>query len=138
MKEIVNSQHMMSLVVVHYIRDYFMPRKVTGKLRLSYIYENALHLNLGKNVDYINFALYLAQNYPYTGVLIRDRVTYKILRRMAATDNVKIPSNVQFLISKLPKNMNLFIILNASKFSNNKLNRAINHWTSEKPLILLG
>lgn len=138
MRETVNSQHLLSLVVVHYIRDYFMPRRVDGSLKLKYIYENALHLNLGKNVDHINFALYLAQNYPYTGVLIRDKLTYKTIKRIAETDNTRVTSNVQHLISKLPKLMNLLVILGATKFTNAKLNRAINSWTSEKPLILLG
>lgn len=142
MNLIENSQQLISRVVYDYLKFYFTPRKIASAEGLAYIYENALHLNLGKNVDHIDYAIYLAQNYPYSGILVKDHLTYKTLKRIIKPKGSKrdtlLPRNVHYLFNKLPEPLNLLLILEASKFRAIKMNKIINLWTAEKPLILLG
>ena len=135
-----NSQRLISQVVYDYLKFYFTPVKMKGKESYQYMYENALHLNLGRNVDHLSYILFLARQYPYCGVVVKDARTLKAIKRadVKRGDRTLVPKSVAHSFQTLPKPVELLIIYEATKLSARRLGRTLVNWTTEKPLILLG
>jgi hypothetical protein len=140
MSLVENSQKLLSQVVYDYIKFYFTPAKMKGAESLQYMYENALHLNLGRNVDHFSYVAYLANQYPYVGIIVKDKYTLLALRKTSVKkyDATYLPRNISNRFEFLPKPVELLVIYEATKFSPRKLGRVLINWTTEKPLILLG
>lgn len=139
----LDSSQLLYYSVEHYIKNTFSPLNIefeTTKQRLSYMFQNALHINLGKNVDHLEFGLYLAANSPYYGVVIPDISFVSKLRKHYRPERFahsKLPITVQHTIKKLPITTQVLVILLASKYRN-KLNNIVSNWTTTKPLLLIG
>lgn len=139
----LDSSQLLYYTVEHYIKYTFAPLNVefeTNKQRTSYMFQNALHLNLGKNVDHLEFGLYLAANSPYYGVVIPDRALITKLRkhyRPERFSHSKLPVTVQPTLSRLPTTTQVLVILLASKYRN-KVQGIVSNWTTTKPLLLIG
>jgi hypothetical protein len=140
MSLVENSQKLLSQVVYDYIKYYFTPVRMRGEGSFQYMYENALHLNLGRNVDHFSYVAYLANQYPYVGILVKDKATLTTLRRVSIKkyENTYLPRNISNRFEFLPQPVSLLIIYEATKHSARKLGRILANWTTEKPLILLG
>lgn len=140
MSLVENSQKLISQVVYDYIKYYFTPAKMKGKESFQYMYENALHLNLGRNVDHFSYVVYLANQYPYVGILVKSKSTLLSLRRTSVRlyNSTYLPKNISNRFEFLPKPVELLVIYEATNLSPRKLGNILVHWTTEKPLILLG
>jgi hypothetical protein len=139
----LDSSQLLFYTIEHYIKNTFSPLNIefeTANKRISYIYENALHLNLGKNVDHLEFGLFLAANSPYYGIVIPDKSFVSSLRnhyRPERFSHTKLPVTVQPSLSKLPTTTQVLVILHASRYRK-KIPSIIANWTTTKPLLLIG
>ncbi len=131
----------LSTTVNHYIRYNFTPTKVNGEDKVDYIWENGLHLNLGKNVDHTEYCLWLAANGQYYGVLVKDYVTLTGLKqyyRIGLGSHTEVPKTVQLKLFMLPKETQVLICMNSTEWSGNKLKKVLRNWTTEKPTLFIG
>lgn len=134
------SLSLLSNVVSHYITSTFTPVKLTGPKRLEYMYRNALHISLGKNVDHTEYCLFVAATAPYYGVIVKDYKTLHSLKqfyRIESNKHSKVPMTVQMKVKNLPQ-VEVLIIMNATEFTTTRLKNVLQAWTTEKPLLLIG
>ena len=136
-----NTLQILSHTVNHYIRNNFSPAKIQGEEKVDYIWENGLHLNLGKNVDHTEYCLWLAANAPYYGVLVKDYATLTGLKqyyRVGIGKHTEVPKTVQLKLFALPKEIQVLVLANSTQWSGNKLKKTIRNWTTEKPILFIG
>lgn len=140
----LSTSQLLSYVVDHYIRYNFTPLNnsiLEGADKALHIYQNGLHLNLGKNVDHTEYCLWLAANSPYYGVIAKDTYTLKGIKKYYRPEifhHTIVPKTVQLKISDLPANTEVLVLMNATQFSNMRLKKILYSWTTEKPILFLG
>lgn len=130
----------LSNTVNHYIKNAFTPVKIEGPKKLEYMYRNALHISLGRNVDHTEYCLFVAATAPYYGVIVKDYKTLHSLKqfyRIKANKHSKVPLTVQIKVRNLPLT-EVLIIMNATEFTTIRLRNVLQSWTTEKPLLLIG
>lgn len=136
-----NSLQILSTTVNHYVRNNFTPIKIEGEQKVNYIWENGLHLSLGKNVDHTEYCLYLAANAPFYGVLVKDYATLTGLKqyyRIGLGSHTQVPKTVQLKLFALPKETQVLVLCNSTQWSDIKLKKTIRNWTTEKPILFIG
>lgn len=136
-----STQQILSSTVNHYIRNNFCAVKIQGEEKVDYIWENGLHLCLGKNVDHTEYCLFLAANAPMYGVLVKDYATLTGLKqyyRISLGFHTQVPKTVQLKLFALPKETQVLVVAEATKWSGNKLKKTIRNWTTEKPILFIG
>lgn len=139
----LSSSQLLSYTVDHYIRYNFTPlnKELSNQDKADHIWQNGLHINLGKNVDHIEFGLYLAMNSPYYGVVVKDFYTLTGLKKYYREDlfkHTRIPKTVQLQLNKLPVTTQVLILLEASKFTQRKIKTILYSWTTDKPILFIG
>ena len=131
----------LSTTVNHYLKHNFTGLRVEGEDKVSYIWENGLHLNLGRNVDHMEYCMWLAANAPYYGVLVKDYATLTGLKqyyRIGIGKHTEVPKTVQLKLFALPKEIQVLVLANSTQWSGNKLKKTIRNWTTEKPILFIG
>ncbi len=140
----LSTSQLISYVVEHYIKYNFTPLNdslLEGSDKATHIYQNGLHLNLGKNVDHTEYCLWLAANSPYYGVITKDTYTLKGIRKYYRPEMFKhtvVPRTVQLKISDLPADTEVLVLMNSTQFSGTKMRKILYSWTTEKPILFLG
>lgn len=128
-------------VVVHYLKWNFKRTDLEGEQKVKYMLENAFRISLGKNYDHSEYCLWLADNAPDYGVIIKDYATLKALKakhRERKWKHTRVSNQVQIKISSLDINTQVLVILNASEFSEYKLKKLMRSWKSTRPIIMVG
>lgn len=139
----LNSTQLLYYVIEHYIRYNFTPLNIefrSNRERIKYMYENALSINLGKNVDHVELCLSIAASSPYYGVILPNSGLLRKIRKYYRSERFgqsRIPTTVQSRIKRLPANTEVLLIMNASNYKN-RLTRTLTSWTTKKPLLLIG
>ena len=142
MHEIVDSTlQILSTTVNHYLKHNFTGLRLEGEDKVNYIWENGLHLNLGRNVDHMEYCMWLAANAPYYGVLVKDFATLTGLKqyyRIGLGKHTEVPKTVQLTFLNLPKTTSVLVLADCSKWKSPKIKRALRNWDSTKPTLFLG
>lgn len=131
----------LSEVVNHYLANVFTSVTIPDAQKIDHIEKNALRINLGKNVDHLEYCLYLASNAPYYGVLVKDYSTLTKLKKfhqISLGTHTTVPKTVQCRIGNLPADTEVLVIADATEMSNKKLRAIFNSWYTEKPILLIG
>lgn len=127
--------------VAHYLKHNFHSVTIEGEKKVAYMMENALRISLGRSYDHTEYCLWLADNAPYYGVLVKDYATLVALKRRNRVDkhkHSKLSTQVQLKIKNLKIETQVLILLNASQFSTKRQKIIIRSWPSTKPLIYIG
>ena len=129
------------LTVAHYLKYNFRPVELEGEKKVKYMIENALRISLGKSFDHTEYCLWLSDNAPHYGVIIKDYATLKSMRaqkRRGKWKHSELSSQIQIKVKSLDIGTKVLILLNASEFSTKKLKTIARSWPSNKPLIFIG
>ena len=127
--------------VAHYLKYNFRSINIEGERKVRYMLNNALRISLGKSYDHSDYCLWLADNAPNYGVLIKDYATLKLMKaekRAGKWKHTNISKQVQIKIKYLDKDTQVLVLLNASMFSTKRLTNIARGWPSTKPLIFIG
>ena len=103
--------------------------------------ENALRISLGKNFDHTEYCVWLADNAPNYGVLVRNHATLEMMRsqkRLGKWKHSNLSKQIQLKLLELDVDTQVLVFLNASQFSTVRIQRIMRAWPSDKPVLFIG
>lgn len=129
------------LNVAHYLKHNFRPVDIEGEKKVEYMMQNALRISLGKNFDHMEYCIWLADNAPNYGVLIKNYATLKTMRaqkRLGKWKHSKLSKQIQLKVRNLATDTQVLVLLNASQFSTVRIKKIVRAWPSTKPVLFIG
>ena len=115
--------------------------RIEGEHRVHYMMKNALRISLGKTYDHTEYCLWLADNAPYYGVVVKDWATLDYMKREKRRGKWKhssLSKQVQLKIKNLRVDTQVLVLLNSSEFSEYRIKALMRSWPSDRPVLFIG